>query len=1045
MDKLTFSFASFRFSVRFAVVTALALVCCIVAIITLSLQYYYSTSQLEKHALKEFEQFVGQSKKALQNNDVQAKLLVDLLSIYPDIEAQSPRTKLNLISEMMASNPLVFGLYMATPEGNFFEVVNLNTTGARKQYFAEDNDIWLTLAINVDQDPNLQVLTYYDKNLQQTNQTTKPTNYNPVLRPWYTQASKQTTQGAPYLFQFSQLPGITYSKKLPNNKGVIGLDVSLFNLSQNLAMHANAFSGEAYLIKQNGELIAQSNSPVLDERLKSITPLKLTTDEKNYVNQLASMRISNGEDWQPIDFSLSGAPKGYAVDALKMISEKTGIKLNFVNGFSWQQFTEQFKAKKLDILNGVYDTQENRDLGLLSDAYGNLPLGLLVKKNQNFSSLSQLHGKKLAIGSGWSIAKEIEQSHPQIEIVSFTKNHEMIELLASNKVDAALDIALIMDNLLKEFGVDNLTVLKDFSLDGVKIDTKLRMLLQKEHAPLLPIINRALAELQNIHIPQLEKKWLFNTQDKSTVRVLPYIQAIDQARKTTLESLHYFEYQGENKLLYFSELGSSLSQDQLLVLAIDESTLFAPVYKSVIESSLITMAVIAILLPLTYLFASPVTTTFNTLLLQTQQISNRDYSVVKVAPSNIIEVKRLSLAIKKMSNNLYNHELAQKGLIDAMVKLIAQAIDDKSPYTGGHCNRVPELSEMLLKVACKENTGIFESFDITSEQQWRELTTAAWLHDCGKITTPEHIVDKGSKLECIYNRIHEVRMRFEVLHRDIEITYLNALQISPEDKTELLEKCRKEQQQLQNDFAFIAHSNIGSEGLSSEAEQKIKQLAQQTWLRYFDDQLGLSPQEERELVNESAPLPAVEYLLADKEGHIKQHAKEHKLPDSLGIKMAIPENLANLGEIYNLTVMKGTLTTEDRFIINEHIISTIKILDQIPFPPELENVPRIASTHHETMRGDGYPRRLKGDELSIPERILALADIFEALTASDRPYKKAKPLSVSLNILHKMAIEEHIDLAVFQLFIKSKVYLHYANKFLPKEQIDTVDEQLYLG
>ncbi|MDC2890254.1 cache domain-containing protein [Psychrosphaera algicola] len=164
--------------------------------------------------------------------------------------------------------------------------MNLNTTGARKQYFAEDNDIWLTLAINVDQDPNLQVLTYYDKNLQQTNQTTKPTNYNPVLRPWYTQASKQTTQGAPYLFQFSQLPGITYSKKLPNNKGVIGLDVSLFNLSQNLAMHANAFSGEAYLIKQNGELIAQSNSPVLDERLKSITPLKLTTDEKTMSTNL---------------------------------------------------------------------------------------------------------------------------------------------------------------------------------------------------------------------------------------------------------------------------------------------------------------------------------------------------------------------------------------------------------------------------------------------------------------------------------------------------------------------------------------------------------------------------------------------------------------------------------------------------------------------------------------------------------------------------------------------------------------------------------------
>jgi len=1046
MNKLIkkFPFVNLRFTVRFTVVSLLALVCCIVAMLTVSLQYYYSTAQLEQHALKEFKQAVVLSKKALQNNDTQAKLIVDLLAIYPDIEIKPEKTKLRLMTEMMRSNPFVFGLYMANSEGHFFEVVNLNTPGARKQYFAKNNDTWLTLTINVNHDPNVQILTYYDKNLNQTNQVTKPTNYNPVLRPWYTQATSHTTRSPPYLFQFSQLPGITYSRQLFNNTGVVGLDVSLHNISQNLAKHANTFSGEAYLIKRNGELIAQYNSSDSDASFDDVYPLQMSAKEREYIDELPSMRVSNGEDWQPIDFSLSGIPNGYAVDTVKMLSEKTGLKMNFVNGFSWQQFTEQFKAKKLDILNAVYDSEENRKLGLLSVPYGNLPLGLLVRNNEHFNSLTQLHGKKLAIGSGWSIANEIQQAHPQINIVRFTKSHEMIALLTSNKVDAVLDSALIIDDLLKEFAVNNLTVLKNISLDGVKIDTQLRMLLQKEHAFLLPIVNRALIELQKEHLPDIEKKWFFNTQNKSAVRVLPYIHLLNETNKPLLESLHHLKHEGVNKLLYFAELDSSLSQDQLLVLAIDEGTLFTPVYESITKSSLITMGVIAILLPLTYLCASPVITTFNTLLIQAQHIAKRNYSVVKVTPSNIIEVKRLSLAIKKMSNSLNNHEIAQKGLIDAMVKLIAQAIDDKSPYTGGHCNRVPELTQMLLKVACKEKAGVFEEFNITSEQQWRELTTSAWLHDCGKITTPEHIVDKGSKLECIYNRIHEIRMRFEVKHRDIEIAYLHTLHKNPNDKEALLNKCAEDKLQLQKDFAFIAHSNIGSEGISSQTKERILNISEQTWLRYFDDQLGLSPREEKELIDEKPCLPVVEKLLSNKKSHIKQRSKDYELPDSLGIKMAIPENIENLGEIYNLCIVRGTLTSEDRFIINEHIISTIKILDKIPFPPELENVPRIASTHHETMRGDGYPRRLKGEELSIPERILALADIFEALTAGDRPYKKAKPLSVALKILHKMALEEHVDLAVFQLFIKSKVYLQYANKFLPKEQIDDINEAQYL-
>ena len=188
-----------------------------------------------------------------------------------------------------------------------------------------------------------------------------------------------------------------------------------------------------------------------------------------------------------------------------------------------------------------------------------------------------------------------------------------------------------------------------------------------------------------------------------------------------------------------------------------------------------------------------------------------------------------------------------------------------------------------------------------------------------------------------------------------------------------------------------------------------------------------------------------EPLLGDKPVHIIEREQSTDYPPEYGIHMDIPEHLYNQGEIYNLSVSRGTLTSEDRFKINEHMISTIKMLEGLPFPEELKNVPRYASTHHETMKGTGYPRKLPGDQLSIPERILAVADVFEALTASDRPYKKAKPVSEALNILYKMVLDNHIDRDCFELFVRDKVYLQYATQFLPADQIDAIDVDRYLG
>jgi HD-GYP domain-containing protein (c-di-GMP phosphodiesterase class II) len=394
---------------------------------------------------------------------------------------------------------------------------------------------------------------------------------------------------------------------------------------------------------------------------------------------------------------------------------------------------------------------------------------------------------------------------------------------------------------------------------------------------------------------------------------------------------------------------------------------------------------------------------------------------------------------------LDNHNLivAQRRLMDSMIQLIAGAIDAKSPYTGGHCERVPELAMMLAEEATKAREGPLADFGFHSEDEWREFRIGAWLHDCGKVTTPEYVVDKATKLETLYNRIHEIRMRFEVLLRDAHIARLEALAAGTEPAAaEFVFQARRAQ--LIDDFAFVAECNLGGEFMAPERVERLKRIAGETWQRHFDDRLGLAHAELKRYVTDPAPLPATEHLLADKPEHILPRDPNPALDPSHGFKMKVPKHLYNQGEVYNLGIARGTLTEEDRFKINEHIIQTIVMLEKMPFPANLKRVPEYAGTHHETLIGTGYPRQLTQAELSVPSRIMAIADIFEALTASDRPYKKAKTLSESIKILSFFKKDKHIDPDLFELFLRSGVYRRYAEKYLSPEQIDSVDIADYL-
>lgn len=394
---------------------------------------------------------------------------------------------------------------------------------------------------------------------------------------------------------------------------------------------------------------------------------------------------------------------------------------------------------------------------------------------------------------------------------------------------------------------------------------------------------------------------------------------------------------------------------------------------------------------------------------------------------------------------------AQRVLLDSFIELIASAIDAKSPYTGGHCQRVPELTKLLAGAACDSKKGTFAKFDL-NEEEWYELHIAGWLHDCGKVTTPEYVVDKAVKLETIYNRIHEIRARFEVAKRDVEIDYLKKClegdSDSDGDRAQLETEKDDRLKQLDDDFEFIAISNVGGEFMDPEKKDRVKQIADIKWTRTLDDRIGLSHEEAKRFERTPAKsLPVEESLLADKEEHVIERLSFDLFTEDnpYGFKMDVPAQQYNMGEVYNLCIDRGTLTAEERFKINDHMVQTIVMLDQLPFPKNLRRVPEYAGGHHETMIGTGYPRRLSKKDMSIPARIMAIADIFEALTASDRPYKAPKTLTESIKIMSFMKKDQHIDPELFDLFLTTGIYKTYAERFLKPEQIDEVDIAQYLS
>jgi len=957
----------------------------------LSLQSFNKTSDIMLDSA--YERYDGIAEELILDfKQTYGSLAVELklLALSSIISSQSFVERITYLPEfqvVLESDESVHKLGVAFKNGDYFSAQLVAEDELTKnKAIPENTAVSVSYTKNGNEEPEFEPAKtyhiYFDDQLKEISRTSgKVNNFDPRKRLWYQQAEKAPKPSAPYVFYESKEAGLTTSIKTSEPGVVIAIDITLNVMSEKALSHQVTPGSEVILINAAGQTFAYKD--------QSKVVLSSKQAVQNPELQLASLgQLGSGV--------LSHLGKRFRAKEIK--AEKQGLDFDY-NGRRWIG-SIRLVAKPGDI--DLFAIMISPVDELLADA-------IVIRWQLLLTALIVL---LMFIPVIWFAARKIS-----------TPLHELSEEAQA----------------ISRFEFNQTERKPSFITEVIELDSAME-LMKSTINKFIKLIN-SLAEEQDLDIliQSITRETMLIS--KSDVALIYLLDEKDDRFKA-----NFLCEQGDNHEI--TGILPQLSQDDMndLILSeagnksrlinIDKSTKNR--LKPLLEK-LNVQSLSCLLLPL----------------------ENRKNEVIgllclaykdgdrKIQASNIEFIEALSgfAAVTLESRQLINMQAA---LFDAFIKLIAGAIDAKSPYTGGHCNRVPEITFMLARAACDSRDEKFKGFDL-DKKQWEELSIAGWLHDCGKVTTPEYVVDKATKLETIYDRIHEVRMRFEVLKRDAEIDCWQKI-ADGKDKKEQLAELDKNCQEIDDDFSFVALCNVGGEFMADENIERLQAIAEKTWKRTLDDNLGISWEElsRKQGVADNPGqrfLPVEENLLSDKAEHLIARHEIDKMPldNQWGFKVDTPEYKYNRGELHNLTVKKGTLSEEDRYIINGHMIQTIIMLNKLPYPKHLRNVPLIAGSHHETMDGKGYPKKLVMTEQPLTARMMVIADIFEALTAADRPYKKAKSLTESLRILSFMRNDKHIDADLFDLFLTSGVYLEYAEKFLLPEQIDEVDIRDYIS
>ncbi len=925
-----------------------------------------------------------------------AQGLVDITSrsaIWAGDTLEERLAALPPVAEALELNSSISAFYIGYEDGDFFLIRTLHQNQlAGETLEAPDGSAYAIQSIEQGSTDPVETLLFFDERLQLIERRPlEGTDFDPRERDWYRRGAASDAQIATdyYIFFTTGEVGLTFARRLFNGGGVVGADITLETLESGLARERITESTRLAITDLTGRVIALSESeltaslPTGSEPGSVSMPRLADLDDPAY--RALADRLGGNEDSNRFEVDVDGASWLASATTLPARSGREILLLTAI--------------PRNELLADV-DRIRNRSL-LISGVILALAIALVLWISRNVSkSLRSLVAeaadiRRFKLGRSFKVTSRITEVAELAETMGIMKDSLQQFFEISRALSAEKDQRRLLEMILRE-------ACKVAHADGGAI--------------LMFTDDESSLEVAILEIDRAGVHFGGTSEVESPIAPVPVHSDLDVAGRPGLDA----------------ETARELTTIRINDTADDFRFDLRRIHERFNHDDYECRSVMSV----------PLADQKGDLVGLMQLVNARDASgTISVFDPEVVPFVEALSSDAAVALDLRRLLKAQKDLLEAFIHVVAGAIDAKSPYTHGHCQRVPVIAKHLAKVAHDSAAPPFDDFQLT-EDEWYELHIASWLHDCGKVTTPEYVVDKSTKLETLYDRIHEIRTRFEVLWRDAEIKYLRVCADGLPENPEARRRLEERWDEIREDWAFISECNQGEIFMIQERLDRVDRIASKTWERHLDDRLGLSHEElERKKRVPGANLPATEYLLADKIEHLIERPGDGPIfgENPHGFDMDVPEYLYNQGEIYNLCIQRGTLTTEERFKINDHIIQTINMLGRLPFPRELKRVTDWAGNHHEKLDGTGYPRRLGKDDLSIPERVMAIADVFEALTATDRPYMRPKTMSVALKIMASMRDSGHLCPDLFELFLDSGIWLDYGRKYLQSEQMDEVD------
>lgn len=1021
-----------KISLKYSVCATVGLVALVVATLAIAVHYVSSVSLAKDAAQRQFESIAAMVAQRAQITDNLGFSFTEILAQSSDVKislsVDESHPILNLMAGAMGTSPYVSAMFIAYPNGDFVRLSNLDAAkDLFDDYGAAPEDRWIE-SRNVN---GKYIARYIDDKFNTRLKRISDSDYDPRVRPWFKMAQTDKVTETPPFVSFGNDLLVAYVKRLATGE-VVGASFSLSYLSALLEGNYLNDGSQAFLFDNQGT-VTQFGQKHIANTKGALTLTDLTFEEQEYLSRNPKIIVGNMTDYPPIDFSVSGKPKGYGVDYLAELIKITGLEVKYVNGVEFSELMEMFEQQNIDIMLSMFESEERAKKGLFSEPILHTELVLVSHKDDinNYINLSQIASKRIALPEGYATSTYLKERYPTYEYLVVDDPIEALRAVQNGEADVTLVVDVVAKHVEKYYYLDSLKFSR-YLQDKDTLPNSIYHLYVNNNKPLLSsILNKAQQQLSPTRLSEIRRKWIVNAADEneqlpSRVETgsLPSQILLDIANDPSKhKQLVETSLSGERYYARVDPIGiyHPNDNDHYLGVFLPEREITQRFLSRVYWAVVLSVIGFLLMLPVVYYFALKIVKPIQKLTEQSQLIERKQYADVKLLKTGIKELDRLSQSIVNMTMTIQLQSEKNISLVSSFVKLIAKTIHSRSGGTFEKQRLVPDMAMTLAKKAV-ENKFPFAEHELATENQWREFEIAAWMHDCGKVATPQHIADKKTKLEAIQNRIHDIRTRFEVLSRDAEIETYKKILAHPETAEPHKIALSKLRTQLQRDFKLVAQCNLGNVDLDEKTLAQLDQIASYRFQCLFDKYIGLSDKELENIDTTNEYHSKYEFALCDKPEHVI-HQKTGRAQKSIyGFKLKTPSNEQNLGEVHNLKVKTGLLTEEERFIIDKQMINTLATLNELQLPYELQQIPEIVSGQYiHTIQSETLQVQ-KTENTSLKAKILALTNVYVELIVPSITSEKARTQQQALEEMETMSKKGLIDKDLFILFKHAEIY-----------------------